>query len=271
MASSTDYTQAYQKAERAYMQGSYEDAAGIIDQLAAEYPTDPSVLLLRGHIYCYGLHRYNEAREQYRAVLSVTADPEFVDFANNGLAYAEEQASAIAYDDDGTSGIDTNATLVDRSPADVVFDDGYSKAPEFFEDEDLTDFNLDAADIDLDLSADMSEDLNFEDSPFEIPEVEAEVAAAEPASNVSEGLDFSEELDFDDHPFDDGPFDLPGVEAAGGGSTETASADDLSEGLDFSEALDFDDQSFDDGSFDVSGVEAAAAETTEMGSAERPV
>lgn len=115
MASSTDYTQAYQKAEKAYMQGSYEDAAAAIDQLAAEYPSDPSVLLLRGHIYCYGLQQYKEARDQYQAVLNVTSDPEFVDFANNGLAYAEEQFSAEQSDSyDGF--VNSHATLADGSP-----------------------------------------------------------------------------------------------------------------------------------------------------------
>ena len=72
------------------MQGSYEEAAVAIDQLAAEYPSDPSVLLLRGHIYCYGLQSYSVAQDQYQAVLSITSDPEFVDFANNGLAYASQ-------------------------------------------------------------------------------------------------------------------------------------------------------------------------------------
>ena len=48
MASATDYAQSYQAAEKAYMQGSYEAAAAAIDALAGEYPTDPSVLLLKG-------------------------------------------------------------------------------------------------------------------------------------------------------------------------------------------------------------------------------
>ena len=170
MASSTDYTQAYQKAERAYMQGSYEDAAGIIDQLAADYPSDPSVLLLRGHIYCYGLHRYSEAREQYQAVLDVTADPEFVDFAHNGLAYAEEQSATDAFDDAGVDGlVDGNATLADVSDSNAAAnaDDTAGEAGFFDEEEDdLTEFNLDAADVDLDLSGDLTPDSPFE-SPFD--------------------------------------------------------------------------------------------------------
>ncbi|NEQ44608.1 MAG: HAMP domain-containing protein [Leptolyngbya sp. SIOISBB] len=183
MASSTDYTQAYQKAERAYMQGSYEDAAGIIDQLAADYPTDPSVLLLRGHIYCYGLHRYSEAQEQYQAVLNVTADPEFVDFAHNGLAYAEEQSAADAFDGDIDGLADGNATLADVShpQADYADDDTAGEAELFDDGDDLTEFNLDAADVDLDLSGSLSADTPF-DSPFDSDVVDsaAEIETADP-------------------------------------------------------------------------------------------
>ena len=95
MASATDYAQSYQAAEKAYMQGSYEAAAEAIDQLAEAYPTDPSVLLLKGHIYCYGLNQYEIAQKQYKSVLQLSADPEFVDYANNGLTYAA-QADAQA-------------------------------------------------------------------------------------------------------------------------------------------------------------------------------
>ncbi len=92
MVSGTDYAESYQAAEKAYMQGSYEAAAQTIDQLADEYPTDPSVLLLKGHIYCYGLHQYEVAQQQYKTVLHLSSDPEFVDYANNGLAYANQTA-----------------------------------------------------------------------------------------------------------------------------------------------------------------------------------
>ena len=90
MASGIDYAQTYQAAERAYMQGSYEQAADIIEQLAESYPSDPNVLLLKGHIYCYGLSTYDVARTQYKSVLDLTSDPEFVNYANNGLTYAEQ-------------------------------------------------------------------------------------------------------------------------------------------------------------------------------------
>ncbi|MEM8502552.1 MAG: HAMP domain-containing protein, partial [Cyanobacteria bacterium P01_D01_bin.1] len=90
MASATDYAQSYQAAERAYMQGSFEAAAQAIDLLADDYPSDPSVLLLKGHIYCYGLQQYEIAQQQYKSVLQLSSDPEFVDYANNGLAYASQ-------------------------------------------------------------------------------------------------------------------------------------------------------------------------------------
>ncbi|MEB3288674.1 MAG: methyl-accepting chemotaxis protein [Leptolyngbya sp.] len=90
MASGIDYSQAYQKAERAYIQGNYQDAAAVIDALAEEYPEDPSVLLLRGHIYCYGLQQYEIASEQYSNVLACTSESEFVDYATSGLDYVSQ-------------------------------------------------------------------------------------------------------------------------------------------------------------------------------------
>ena len=90
MARGTDFAQDYQQAERAYMQGKYEEAAKIVDRLVDEYPQDPSARLLRGHIYCYGLQQYGVAQEQYRTVLNLTSDTEFVDYANSGLTYANQ-------------------------------------------------------------------------------------------------------------------------------------------------------------------------------------
>jgi twitching motility protein PilJ len=92
MARGTDFAQEYQQAEKAYMQGRYDEAAGMIDRLVTEHPQDPSARLLRGHIYCYGLQRYDVAKEQYQSVLELTADSEFVDYANSGLSYAQQCA-----------------------------------------------------------------------------------------------------------------------------------------------------------------------------------
>jgi twitching motility protein PilJ len=159
MASGIDYSQAYQKAERAYVQGNYTEAAAVIDQLADDYPEDPSVLLLRGHIYCYGLQRYDVASAQYSAVLDLTTEPEYVDYANNGLEYANQfsaHSSAIEYDteagetffDAGSMGLESEARLPDSQldlgdlgleddlPASIVEDgfDGSDLADPFADD-----------------------------------------------------------------------------------------------------------------------------------------
>jgi tetratricopeptide (TPR) repeat protein len=83
MASSTDYAQEYQQAEKAYMQGNYQQAAAIIDRLVEASPNDPSARLLRGHIYCYGLQQYQVAQEQYESVLTLTSEQDFLDYASN--------------------------------------------------------------------------------------------------------------------------------------------------------------------------------------------
>src|SRR6478672_3465561 len=100
MASSTDYAQEYQQAEKAYMQGNYQQAAAIIDRLVEASPNDPSARLLRGHIYCYGLQQYQVAQEQYESVLTLTSEQDFLDYASNGLEYARQCAAA----EDGDEG-----------------------------------------------------------------------------------------------------------------------------------------------------------------------
>jgi len=118
MASGIDFSQAYQKAEKAYMQGNYQDAAAVIDELAADYPDDPSVLLLRGHIYCYGMQEYDVACDQYRKVLNITSEPEFVDYANNGLDYASQYENG-----QGNGQLDA-FELEDSEDSQTLFDQG---------------------------------------------------------------------------------------------------------------------------------------------------
>lgn len=96
MASGTKFADEYKQAERAYMLGSYEEAASIIDQLAESHAADPNVCLLRGHIYCYGLQQFDRAREQYQSVLNLTTDQEYLNYANKGLADAEEMSLSEA-------------------------------------------------------------------------------------------------------------------------------------------------------------------------------
>lgn len=85
MASGRDYEQEYGEAQKAYMQGNYQEAVKIINRLIDNFPDDPSALLLRGHIYCYGLQQHDLAIEQYEKVLNLTTEPDFIDYANKGI------------------------------------------------------------------------------------------------------------------------------------------------------------------------------------------
>lgn len=200
MASGTDYSQAYQNAERAYMQGSYDEAAEAIDRLAEEYPSDPNVLLLKGHIYCYGLQRYDIAREQYQSVLGLTTDPEFLDYANNGLAYAGQFEDGTV--DSASSGMSSSAGL-DEPQASLYGDD------------EADDFSLaDGAGLAENNSQD--EDLSWPESLDESADDALDFGAVgradEATSNAfdGEGLDAAtEELpqqDYGEPLFDDNPF-----------------------------------------------------------------
>jgi twitching motility protein PilJ len=84
----TDYNQDYQRANDAYTQGNYAEAATVIDRLVEVYPDDPSARLLRGHIYAYGLQQYEVAQGEYHRVMELTADPTFVEYAKAGLEAA---------------------------------------------------------------------------------------------------------------------------------------------------------------------------------------
>lgn len=119
MASSTEYAQEYQQAQKAYLQGNYEDAAKIIDRLVRDFPSDPSACLLRGHIYCYGLQQFDVAREQYQTVMGLTADPEFTGYANQGLEYIE----SLGGEEHGGNGSEGNEAIADFDTFDDQFDD----------------------------------------------------------------------------------------------------------------------------------------------------
>ncbi|HEY9645126.1 MAG TPA: methyl-accepting chemotaxis protein [Chroococcidiopsis sp.] len=128
MGSSTEYAQEYQQANRAYMMGNYEEAAEIVDRLVQDYPSDPSVRLLRGHIYCYGLQDFNVAKEQYQSVLTLTSDAEYVDYANNGLAYANQYISGDSSLDGSEDFLDDIDAEFESTSDSQVFPNGSSNA-----------------------------------------------------------------------------------------------------------------------------------------------
>jgi twitching motility protein PilJ len=90
MATSTNFQQDYQRAEAAYMDGNYSEAAALVYQLVEDFPEDPSARLLCGHIYCYGLQQYEVAREQYTVVLGLSDDPSLVEHAHSGITYTDQ-------------------------------------------------------------------------------------------------------------------------------------------------------------------------------------
>ncbi len=105
MASGTNYSQEYGQAEKAYLESNFAQAAEIIDHLADEFPNDPNVLLLRGHIYCYGFQNYDLAKHQYESVLNLSEEQDLLDFAHSGIEQVEQlqqqSESALAMDEEG--------------------------------------------------------------------------------------------------------------------------------------------------------------------------
>ena len=92
-SSTSSLDQEYQQAQKAYIQGNYEEAARLVDLLVQAFPEDSSSRLLRGHIYCV-LQQYDVAREQYQVVLNLTDAPEIIDCANKGLESVSEYESS---------------------------------------------------------------------------------------------------------------------------------------------------------------------------------
>ncbi|MEO1673516.1 MAG: HAMP domain-containing protein, partial [Cyanobacteria bacterium J06631_2] len=98
MASGTNYSQEYGQAEKAYLESNFAQAAEIIDHLADEFPNDPNVLLLRGHIYCYGFQNYDVAKHEYESVIELSESSDLLDFAHSGIEQIKQlqQQSELA-------------------------------------------------------------------------------------------------------------------------------------------------------------------------------
>ncbi|MGI0483095.1 methyl-accepting chemotaxis protein [Geminocystis sp. CENA526] len=90
MVSETDYQQRYGQAQTAYLEGDLKLAIKIVDSITRDYPEDPSVLLLKGHIYLRQ-QEYDTAKTTYKQVLNLTDHEELVSLAHQGLAQIEEE------------------------------------------------------------------------------------------------------------------------------------------------------------------------------------
>ncbi|MBW4637133.1 MAG: HAMP domain-containing protein [Gloeocapsa sp. UFS-A4-WI-NPMV-4B04] len=159
MTLSVNHEQDYQQAQKAYIQGNYEEAATLVERLVQEFPDDPNSQLLRGHIYCV-LQQYDLAQEHYQMVLSLTEDPELIDCANNALASVSEYESADQLGSNGVHGID-NAFFL-NSDSSEQYDYSANEQQNLQED-----FNSNNLDFNyLDHNQEPSSDLKQSDNSF---------------------------------------------------------------------------------------------------------
>ncbi|UZQ54748.1 methyl-accepting chemotaxis protein [Trichothermofontia sichuanensis B231] len=240
MASSTGYSQLYQKAQAAYMEQRYEDAASFIDELVAHQPDDFSAHLLRGHIYCYGLQQYETARQEYQTVLSLTTDPDYVTLANQGLGDVEEfggsaAASPSADTHSPLAGTENGVGVGAKSASTYGTETTASGATEVLPDQDETpfghqdDFSFDNFSLDDNHFA--TDDFTDTANPFENPFAVGSID--EPATTGT-----SVTTDFARNPFSSDEFDtdFSGTEAGASASPfDFAAAGDDFAADDFSE------------------------------------
>ncbi|BAQ62842.1 methyl-accepting chemotaxis protein [Geminocystis sp. NIES-3708] len=99
MVSETDYQQRYGQAQTAYLEGDLETANNITDSIIEDYPHDPSVLLLKGHIHLRQ-QKYEIAKATYEEVLSLTDHQDLVSLAHQGLTQIQEEELDNFYPDE---------------------------------------------------------------------------------------------------------------------------------------------------------------------------
>ncbi len=134
MASGTNYSQEYSQAEKEYLQGNLRQAADIIDHLVAEFPDNPNVLLLRGHIY-YGFQNYETAQQQYETVLRLSEDQDLLDLATQGIQQIEQLHQEF----------EVSASKSDASESEEWSDFDFNNDDEFIVDDDYPDNELNLA------------------------------------------------------------------------------------------------------------------------------
>lgn len=167
MASGTNYSQEYGQAEKAYLESNFTRAAEIIDHLADEFPDDPNVLLLRGHIYCYGFGNYDLAKHQYESVLNLSEQQDLLDFARSGLEQLEqlEQQSSEEFVEDD---FDLDRML-EATELNEIEDSIPHNSPEEAIEEDFDRDDFDAyQDFDAEDSTSLDSDINYSSIPLDV-------------------------------------------------------------------------------------------------------
>jgi twitching motility protein PilJ len=189
MASGTNYSQEYGQAEKAYLESNFAQAAEIIDHLADEFPDDPNVLLLRGHIYCYGFQNYDVAKQHYEDVLSLSDASDLLDFARSGIEQIEQLQEQLLESDESfdSDNLDYESDLSDIDfPDEQAYEEGF-EGDNFAEHQNYEvelEVDLEDAAVDSDINQGLmsrAEDVEEEDhNPFEQPDSEgSELASRE--------------------------------------------------------------------------------------------
>ncbi|WP_293122594.1 HAMP domain-containing methyl-accepting chemotaxis protein [Microcoleus sp. bin38.metabat.b11b12b14.051] len=246
MATSTNFQQDYQRAEVAYMDGNYSEAAALVYQLVEDFPEDPSARLLCGHIYCYGLQQYEVAREQYNVVLGLSDDPSLVEHANNGITYTDqflsgelqtEHFEALSAETELEFYPDISMEEGLEDPDLALFgrnapssDSAKTQSPEDLENEDLADLGMSGFpwEAEDDSHAASVEDLTSHSNPFA-----SDSGAMAAYADASSPLDMDE---FDGSDFGDPFADDAGFGGAGSGGAKLSGNSAPDSGHSFSEA-----------------------------------
>jgi twitching motility protein PilJ len=124
MLSATEYTKLYGQAHAAYCQGKLEEATTILERMVQEFPDDPNLLLLQGHIYL-SLRQADLACRHYELVLQLSDQKELIDCAQQGLVQAQQlqpQGATHEMTVNDFTGVATNTFNVSA----LDFDDAYS-------------------------------------------------------------------------------------------------------------------------------------------------
>ena len=229
MATSTNFQQDYQRAEAAYMEGNFSEAAALVYQLVEDFPEDPSARLLCGHIYCYGLQQYDVAREQYTVVLGLSDDPSLVEHAHSGITCTDQFLSG-ELPTENFEALSGEAQL--EFYPDLSLDEGLedpdlglfqgnspslsyrSQSPDDMENEDLADLGMSGLEWeaeDMDVSPGSVADLTSRSNPF-ASDSSGMAAYAETSDSLN--MDEFADSDFGD-PFaaDDGGLDADDVKS----------------------------------------------------------
>ncbi|AIE73990.1 MULTISPECIES: tol-pal system YbgF family protein [unclassified Synechocystis] len=90
MVKKTNFSYLYGLAYSNFGEGNYQEAYSYIKQLIADFPQDPNVLLLQGHI-CVGLENYNLANQAYRAVIKFSERQDLIECAQHALNQIDEE------------------------------------------------------------------------------------------------------------------------------------------------------------------------------------